>query len=145
MSQTVVEVIKRQERQEKPTQWRRCRQPLCVEVIVLTARFRHFVAVVMEIWKNAVASIQKRRSVRGPIHVHDQGNQLDIDYATGVSLSISLYYSRKVSHTQYIEIWSAHLTSCSQCSYAGWRIQTMSAVAGVALRNHKSCRFSSTS
>ena len=33
----------------------------------LTPRFRHFFGVVMEIWKNAVASIKRRRSVPGPL------------------------------------------------------------------------------
>ena len=68
MSQrTVVEVIRRQKTQKKS---RRnggdAGTSSALTWLRLTPRFRHFFGVVMEIWKNAVALIKKRRSVPRP-------------------------------------------------------------------------------
>ena len=53
--------------QKKQTQRRPRRHLLCVDAIAFDAEYSPFFGVVMEIWKNAAASIQTWRSVPGPL------------------------------------------------------------------------------
>ena len=111
MSQrTVVKVIKQKKNtQKKQTQRRLRRHPSALARLLLTPRIRHFFLIVMEIWKNAAASIQKRCRVPYPEDVlHSrQGTAQGGPLSMAVYALSTLQLISKLSQQNWTQTWFA--------------------------------------